>query len=140
MMVSTAIPVIDAADIPPPPVRRGLRVVIVDDNEDARELVGHMLSNQGHEVRLAHDGPSGVETILDARPDVALIDIGLPGMSGLDVVLALRERCPDLATRFIAFTGYCAPDSLARVREVGFHEHLVKPASLDAMLDCLPRS
>jgi signal transduction histidine kinase len=119
------------------PVTRTLRIVIVDDNEDARELVAHMLESAGHDVRIAHDGPSGLETILEHRPDAALIDIGLPGMTGLEIVRALRDRCPDLPTRLVAFTGYCGSESLARAAEAGFHDHLVKPVSLDAMLRCL---
>jgi len=116
---------------------RAMRIVVVDDNEDARELVAHMLSSAGHDVRLAHDGPSGLETILEHHPDAALIDIGLPGMTGLDVVKALRDRCPDLRTRLVAFTGYCGADSIARAAEAGFHDHLVKPVTLDAMLRTL---
>ena len=114
-----------------------LRIVVVDDNEDARELVAHMLASAGHDVKIAHDGPSGLETILEHHPDAALIDIGLPGMTGLDVVRALRDRCPDLRTKLVAFTGYCGADSLARATAAGFHAHLVKPVSLDAMLRCL---
>jgi signal transduction histidine kinase len=116
---------------------RTMRIVVVDDNEDARELVAQMLSSAGHAVHLAHDGPSGLETILEHRPDAALIDIGLPGMTGLDVVRALRHRCPDLRTRLVAFTGYCGADSVARAAEAGFHDHLIKPVTLDAMLRCL---
>jgi CheY-like chemotaxis protein len=116
---------------------RQLRIVLVDDNEDARELVAHMLESAGHTVQLAHDGPSGLEAILESRPDAALIDIGLPGMTGLDVARALRERCPDLPTRLVAFTGYCGADSIARATEAGFEDHLVKPATLEAVLKCL---
>jgi signal transduction histidine kinase len=120
-------------DAPP----KQLCLVIVDDNEDARELVAHMLESAGHTVHLAHDGPSGLETILERQPDAALIDIGLPGMTGLDLARALRERCPDLRTRLVAFTGYCGADSIARATEAGFQDHLIKPATLEAMLTCL---
>jgi signal transduction histidine kinase len=114
-----------------------MRVVIVDDNEDARELVAHMLQRSGHEVQLAHDGPSGLDTILEYRPDVALIDIGLPGMNGLDVVRAIRERSPVIKTRFVAYTGYCGTEAMERASEAGFHDHLVKPATIDAVMRCL---
>ncbi|HSN26047.1 MAG TPA: response regulator [Kofleriaceae bacterium] len=119
------------------PGARKLRIAVVDDNEDARELVAHMLETAGHEVVLAHDGPSGLETILAHEPDAALIDIGLPGMTGLDVARALKERCRDLPTRLIAFTGYCGADSIARASEAGFHDHLVKPVTMEALLRCL---
>ena len=114
-----------------------MRVVIVDDNEDARELVAHMLQRSGHDVRLAHDGPSGLDTILDYHPDVALIDIGLPGMNGLEVVRAIRARSPRLTTRFVAYTGYCGPEAVEQASEAGFHDHLVKPATIDKVLRCL---
>jgi len=116
---------------------RTLRIVVVDDNDDARELVAHMLESAGHDVVGAHDGPSGLAMILEHRPDAALIDIGLPGMTGLDVVHALKERCPDLPTRLVAFTGYCGVDSMTRALEAGFHDHLVKPATMETMLRCL---
>jgi signal transduction histidine kinase len=114
-----------------------MRIVIVDDNEDARELVAHMLQGNGHEVQLAHDGPSGLACILEYRPDVALIDIGLPGMNGLDVVRLIRARSPAIKTRFVAYTGYCGPDAVERASEAGFHDHLVKPATMDKVLRCL---
>jgi signal transduction histidine kinase len=114
-----------------------MRIVIVDDNEDARELVAQMLQSSGHDVRLAHDGPSGLDAILDYRPDVALIDIGLPGMNGLEVVRAIRSRSPQITTRFVAYTGYCGPDSMERASEAGFHDHLVKPATMDKVLRVL---
>jgi signal transduction histidine kinase len=116
---------------------RKMRIVIVDDNEDARELVAHMLQGSGHDVQLAHDGPSGLERILDYRPDVALIDIGLPGMNGLEVVRAIRKQSPQLSTRFVAYTGYCGPDAVQQASEAGFHDHLVKPATMDNVLRCL---
>jgi signal transduction histidine kinase len=116
---------------------RKMRIVIVDDNADARELVAEMLQSGGHDVELAHDGPSGLYTILDYRPDVALIDIGLPGMNGLEVVRAIRERSPNIRTRFVAYTGYCGPESMERASEAGFHDHLVKPATMDKVLRCL---
>jgi signal transduction histidine kinase len=119
------------------PSMQRMRIVIVDDNEDARELVAHMLETAGHEVHLAEDGPSGLETILAQQPDAALIDIGLPGMTGLDVVHELRQRCPELPTRLVAFTGYCGTESIARATEAGFHEHLIKPATMDNLLRCL---
>ena len=119
------------------PDSRPMRIVIVDDNEDARELVAHMLETAGHEVVMAHDGPSGFERILAHKPDAALIDIGLPGMTGLDVARALKQRCPDLETRLIAFTGYCGEEAMARAGEAGFHDQLIKPVTMDALLRCL---
>ena len=114
-----------------------LRIVVVDDNDDARELVADILASAGHEVASRRDGPSGLELILELRPDAALIDIGLPGMTGLDVVRALRSGAPHSTTRLVAFTGYCGADSMARATAAGFDDHLVKPATMEAMLRCL---
>ena len=117
----------------------GLRIIIVDDNEDARELIAESLATAGHEVRVAPDGPSGLELILALRPDAAFIDLGLPGMNGVDVVRELRSRAPELTTRLVAFTGYCGAESIERTRAAGFDDHLIKPATLQRMLECLPR-
>jgi CheY-like chemotaxis protein len=114
-----------------------LRIVIIDDNEDARELVASMLQGVGHEVRLAHDGPSGLAAILEHEPDAALIDIGLPGMTGVDVVRALRGQRPDLRTRLVAYTGYSGAEAIQHTTEAGFHDHLAKPATIDKVLRCL---
>jgi CheY-like chemotaxis protein len=111
--------------------------VIIDDNEDARELVATMLQGVGHEVRLAHDGPSGLAAILEHEPDAALIDIGLPGMTGVDVVRALRGQRPDLRTRLVAYTGYSGAEAIQHTTQAGFHDHLAKPATIDKVLRCL---
>jgi signal transduction histidine kinase len=116
---------------------RKMRIVVIDDNEDARELVAHMLEGVGHEVRLAHDGPTGLDAILEHQPDAALIDIGLPGMTGIDVVRALRERCPTLRTRLVAYTGYSGSEAIESATRAGFHDHLAKPATIDKVLSCL---
>jgi len=117
----------------------GLKIIIVDDNEDARDLIAESLATAGHEVRVAPDGPSGLDLILALRPDAAFIDLGLPGMNGVEVVRELKSRAPDLPTRLVAFTGYCGSESIERTREAGFDDHLIKPATLQRMLDCLPR-
>jgi two-component system, sensor histidine kinase len=127
-------------DLEPEQKPPGLKIIIVDDNEDARELIAESLATAGHEVRVAPDGPSGLELILALRPDAAFIDLGLPGMNGVEVVRELRARAPDLTTRLVAFTGYCGSESIERTRAAGFDDHLIKPATLQRMLDCLPRS
>jgi signal transduction histidine kinase len=123
-----------------PPLTRDtqkLRAVIVDDNEDAREMLAHLLTECGHDVQAAADGPSGLALICAQRPDVALVDLGLPGMDGYELIRAVHEICPDLKTRLIALTGYGDPQHQTRVIEAGFHVHLVKPATLASILDSL---
>jgi signal transduction histidine kinase/integral membrane sensor domain MASE1/CheY-like chemotaxis protein len=113
--------------------RVGRRILIVDDNADSAESLALVLQMRGHDVRTAHDGPSGLEDARTRTPEVALLDIGLPGMSGYDVAKAMR---PAGATRplLIALTGYGQAEDRRRSEEAGFDMHLVKPVDL-ALLD-----
>lgn len=114
-----------------------LRAVVIDDNTDARELLCEMLSSHGHVVMCASDGRDGLALIQEQRPDVAIVDLGLPGLDGLSIARMLRERCPDLQTRLVALTGFGHANDRERTREAGFHGHLVKPASIDDVLASL---
>jgi len=117
------------------PVAR-LRALVVDDNDDARELVADLLRKNGFEVMIATDGTSALATIRDQRPDIALVDLGLPGIDGVGLVQAVRTECPDVKTRFVALTGYGEASDRERTRRAGFEGHLVKPASAAAILAC----
>src|ERR1700677_1313756 len=75
---------------------RAYRVMVVEDNEDIRQMMKDLLEAKGHEALVACDGPSGLEAVLALRPDIAFIDIGLPGLNGYEVAEALRSRAPDL--------------------------------------------
>ncbi|HEY5927324.1 MAG TPA: response regulator [Kofleriaceae bacterium] len=114
-----------------------LRTVVVDDNEDARELLSDLLRAKGFDVLTARDGYSGVRIIAEQRPHLALVDIGLPGLDGFGVLDELRKQVPDLETRLIALTGYGDASDRERTRQAGFHAHLVKPASADAIIACI---
>ena len=114
-----------------------LRTVVVDDNEDARELLSDLLRAKGFDVLTAHDGHSGVRIIAEQRPHLALVDIGLPGLDGFGVLDELRKQVPDLQTRLIALTGYGDDSDRERTKLAGFHAHLVKPASADAIIACI---
>ncbi|MEJ7602295.1 MAG: response regulator [Kofleriaceae bacterium] len=128
-------------DLEPPYVEarepRSIRTIVIDDNEDARELLSALLRRKGYDVLTAADGPSGVGLIREHRPDVALVDIGLPVLDGFGVVETLRRECPDLKTRLIALTGYGQAADQARTKAAGFHAHLVKPASAAAIFACV---
>jgi len=115
----------------------GLRVVIVDDNPDLRELVAELLMSQGHEVETADDGPSGLALIRARRPDVALIDIGLPGLDGYDLARTIRTELAGCAVRLIAMTGYGEESAQSRALAAGFDVHITKPASATTILDAL---
>jgi signal transduction histidine kinase len=112
-------------------VRR--RIVVVDDNEDAAILLGDLLRSVGHEVRTAHDGPSGLELVARFQPEVAILDIGLPGMDGYELAAAIRESGTE-SIRLMALTGYGQQQDVARAEKAGFAAHFVKPVALARLL------
>jgi len=107
--------------MPRPP----LRVLVVDDNADGRRMLRLLVKLWGHEAREAPDGPSALDAAESFRPDVVLLDIGLPGMSGYEVARRVRQRALDV--RLVAVTGHGAPDDLREARDAGFDHHLLKP-------------
>jgi signal transduction histidine kinase len=113
------------------PDGRGVRVLLVDDNIDAAESMGEMLRARAFDVRVAHDGPTALRAVGEFRPDVALLDIGLPAMDGHELGEQLAKRVPGI--RLIAVTGYALPADLARSRTVGFERHLAKPVDWSAL-------
>jgi signal transduction histidine kinase len=125
-----------ATDRPEPsggPPRSGLRVLIVDDNQDASDLLAETLASVGYETMVAYDGPEALRTVAESPPDVALIDIGLPVMDGYDLAARLREERPPSKLRLIALTGYGQDSDREQSRKVGFDLHLVKPVEFDAL-------
>jgi len=118
------------SEVPPPapaPPVTPRRVLVVDDNVDAARTLAELLALDGHETHLAHDGPSAVEAARRLRPDVAILDIGLPGFSGLEVARRLREDPPVPDLLLVALSGWVQPEDLVRSREAGFDHHLAKP-------------
>jgi signal transduction histidine kinase len=113
------------------------RVLLVDDNQDAAELLGEVLRSAGHTVAIAHDGAEALGLLRRFRPEVAVLDIGLPVMDGYELARRLRAE-PELASlRCIAVTGYGQETDRARSRSAGFELHLVKPVDLSALLQAL---
>ena len=106
---------------------RPLNIVIVEDNEDGRETLQVMLELAGHTVESAADGANGRDLILAKRPDVALIDIGLPEIDGYEVARQLRASAGATCPTLIAMTGYGQPEDKRKAIEAGFDAHLVKP-------------
>jgi PAS domain S-box-containing protein len=117
-----------------PPSRR---VLVIDDNVDAAESLALLLRVSGHEVRTAHDGPAGLEAALAFRPEVVLLDIGLPGMNGYEVARRLRAAAELREVLLVALTGYGQEEDRRRSREAGFDRHLVKPAAPDELVAVL---
>ncbi len=116
------------------------RILIVDDNVDAAELLAELLRLSGHEVRIAHDGPKALNLVKDWIPDVALLDIGLPGMTGYELAARLREIEELRHIDLIAATGYGRPDDHKRSEEAKFLAHLVKPIDIRALEQVLQSS
>jgi two-component system, sensor histidine kinase len=114
----------------PPAERR--RVVIVEDNRDVREPLQILLDEAGHEVEVADDGERGVELIVSSRPDVALIDIGLPLLDGYEVARRVRQRLGG-AVLLVALSGYGQPEDRRRALAAGFDAHLTKPVQIAAL-------
>lgn len=110
--------------------KRGQRILVVDDNADATELLAELLRKLGHEVEVALDGPSALATVQSFVPDVAVLDIGLPVMDGYELLTQMKTKLEPCATRFIAVTGYGQADDKRRSEQAGFHLHLVKPISV----------
>jgi signal transduction histidine kinase/ActR/RegA family two-component response regulator len=104
-----------------------LHVLVVEDNHDGRESLRDLLEIWGHEVTLAEDGPEGVDKALSVHPDVALIDIGLPGLDGNEVARRIRSTLGSDEISLIAMTGYGQPEDRRRALQAGFDRYLVKP-------------
>ena len=112
-----------------PPRTRRRRIVVIEDNPDIRETLRMLLDLWGHEVAMASDGRSGVARVIEDRPDVALIDVGLPGMNGYEVARAIRGSPAANGTRLIAVTGYGQPSDRELALQAGFDMHVLKPIS-----------
>lgn len=125
-----------AADRPKPLCRR---ILIVDDNVDTARSLKMLLSMEGHEVEIAHDGLATLKVADSFRPDVILLDIGLPRMDGYEVARRLRERPEMQKALLVALTGYGQDDDRRRSQEAGFSAHLVKPVKLEILQSLLTR-
>ncbi len=118
------------------PGQRVERVVLIEDQEDNRVILGQLLEMEGIEVHSAEDGPAGLELITQHRPDAAIIDIGLPKMDGYEIARRARENGATDCV-LIALTGYGQARDIERAREAGFDHHLVKPLQPDLLFRIL---
>ncbi|HEY0480836.1 MAG TPA: ATP-binding protein [Kofleriaceae bacterium] len=121
---------------PVPAAHVGKRVLVVDDNVDAANLMAELLRVRGHDVEVAYDALSALEALPTFQPQVAVFDIGLPVIDGYE--LAHRVAAVDhTGCRLIAVTGYGQERDSARAKQAGFHRHLVKPVKIDVLLDAI---
>lgn len=112
-------------------IRRPLHICIVEDLDDSREMIKTLLELDGHRVASAADGATAIELLTTEPPDFALVDIGLPDMSGYELARQVRERLPNVDLKLIALTGYGQPADIEQALAAGFDDHIVKPIDPD---------
>jgi two-component system CheB/CheR fusion protein len=135
LLAEAALPPDHKAPAEPPTILS--RVLVVEDNADVRSMLLTLLALEGHDVQAAADGSQGLATLTRERFDVALIDIGLPGLDGYEVARRARAACGERCPRLVALTGYGRPSDRAAVKAAGFDEHLVKPCDPEDLLRML---
>jgi PAS domain S-box-containing protein len=124
----------DEAGAPDPkPAGSPLRVLVVDDNRDGADSMAEMLRLLGHEAHTAHDGPEGVEAAERLRPDLVLMDVGMPRLNGLDATRLIRRQPWGGGVRVVALTGWGQEGDRERSRDAGCDAHLVKPVGLSEL-------
>jgi len=109
------------------------RILVVDDNTDAAESLAEMLTLLGHEARTAHDGAAGIAAVAEFRPDLVLMDLGMPGLNGYEAARRIRAEPRGDEPFLVALTGWGSDEDRRRTREAGFDRHLVKPVGLDSL-------
>ena len=117
----------------------GARILVVDDNADAALTLVELLRVLGYQAESAHDGERALRQLDIFRPQLALLDISLPGMDGYELARQVRARPDGAALRLVALTGYGQEDDRARARAAGFDEHLVKPVEIDQLTGTIER-
>ena len=122
-----------------PAAARRRRILVIEDNADARESLAALLRLSGHEVSTAHGALEGIEQAFGSAPEVMLVDIGLPDLDGYELARRLRRNPALRRTRLVALTGYGTQEDRRRALAAGFDEHLAKPVELEA-LEALLRS
>jgi CheY-like chemotaxis protein len=125
------------AALPAPSLLAGPRVLVVDDNRDAADSLGILLKYLGADVHTVYDGPSTLDALRFFKPSVILLDLGMPGMDGLEVARRIRQTPEFKDVMLIALTGWGQERDREQSREAGFNHHLVKPVDLDALQSLL---
>jgi CheY-like chemotaxis protein/nitrogen-specific signal transduction histidine kinase len=110
-----------------------LRVLLVDDNVDAMEMMGFLLTEMGYDTMTASDAHDVLDLAREHRPDVIVLDIGMPGLDGYQLARQVKADAGLAGTRLVAHTGYGSPEDRQKARDAGFDAHLVKPAQLTAL-------
>ena len=109
------------------------RILVVDDNVDSAEVLGALLEHMGHEVFVAYTGARALEVAHERRPDVVLLDLALPDVSGFEVARNMRKDAVLAGTRIIGLTGFGSDEHRKRASEVGLDDYVVKPVDADRL-------
>ena len=125
-------PVSEGSGPQPPAASPGIRILIADDNEDSVTTLSWSLSHAGHEVRTASDGVAAVEVATQFRPQLALLDIGMPRLNGYDAARQIRKALGNEVT-LVAVTGWGQEEDKRRAREAGFDRHVTKPIDIETL-------
>ena len=127
------------AEVPGTPEgrRRTRRILVADDNIDAGESLAMLLRLDGHEVQLATNGPEALDVFTRMRPEIAILDIGMPGLNGYEVALRIRAQTRDRSVMLIAVTGWGQQSDKARAMSSGFDFHFTKPVEPTALSSLL---
>ncbi len=115
------------------------RMLVVDDNVDAAQTLAAILELHGHDVRVAYSGADGLRIAAEWKPEIGVLDIGIPDLNGYELCRGIRERCLDEQPLLIACTGWGQQEDVQRALEAGFDHHLVKPVEPAAVLRLLPQ-
>jgi CheY-like chemotaxis protein len=111
------------------------RILVADDDLDGAETLAIVLRVAGHDVQIAHDGPSTLRIAADFQPDVVFLDVGMPGMDGFETARQLRQSVQLDKTVLVALTGYGREEDRARAAQAGFDHFLVKPTPPKVLTD-----
>jgi CheY-like chemotaxis protein/anti-sigma regulatory factor (Ser/Thr protein kinase) len=133
LAAATPLPGAGGAGATAPDGPRALRILLADDNEDAVELLREILELDGHRVAVAGNGLAAIEAAAAFQPELAFLDIGMPGLNGYEVARRLRAMPALGSTRLVAVTGWGTREDRARSEAAGFDGHLTKPVELDAL-------
>ena len=116
------------------------RVLVADDNQDSAETLSLLVQTLGNEVRTANDGAHALEEAESFRPDVVLLDIGMPGLDGYEVARRIRAQPWGATVVLVALTGWGQDEDRRRSREAGFDRHLLKPVDIGPLQEALAAS
>ncbi len=113
------------------------KILVVDDNVDGAVTLGVILKHLGHTVRMTHDGASALIVGQEFKPDLVLMDIGMPGMDGYETCERMRQQTWASSARIVALTGWGQEEDKRKAKRAGFDEHLVKPVDRKTLIDVL---